>query len=166
MFCSKCGKEIEDNSKYCNYCGNKQKNNKIKINKKKIIIGLFVMTLIVFGITSVLKLKNMSEDKTLPNNQENIEVVITWKEDARKDEIVSLMKYLRPYNDKSDKENSFEVWLEKINKLSENNLFAKKIIEKKNHRQDFPSGGPGIKNPPANARDMDSTPGPGRFHMP
>lgn len=135
MFCSNCGKEIEDNSKYCNYCGNKQKNNKIKINKKKIIIGLFVMTLIVFGITSALKLKNMSEDKTLSNNQENIEVVITWKEDARKDEIVSLMKYLRPYNDKSDKENSFEVWLEKINNLSENNLFAKKIIEKINYKE-------------------------------
>ena len=30
---------------------------------------------------------------------------------------------------------------------------------------DFP-GGPVVKNPPANARDMDSIPGPGRFHRP
>ena len=29
---------------------------------------------------------------------------------------------------------------------------------------DFPSG-PVVKNPPANARDTGSTPGPGRFHM-
>ena len=27
-------------------------------------------------------------------------------------------------------------------------------------------GGPVVKNPPANAGDMGSTPGPGRFHVP
>ena len=27
-------------------------------------------------------------------------------------------------------------------------------------------GGPMVKNPPANAGDMGSIPGPGRFHMP
>ena len=31
--------------------------------------------------------------------------------------------------------------------------------------RDFP-GGAGVKNPPANARDTGSSPGPGRFHMP
>ena len=31
--------------------------------------------------------------------------------------------------------------------------------------QDF-SGGPEVKNSPANAADVDSIPGPGRFHMP
>ena len=30
---------------------------------------------------------------------------------------------------------------------------------------DFP-GGAGVKNPPANAGDMGSSPGPGRSHMP
>jgi len=30
---------------------------------------------------------------------------------------------------------------------------------------DFPEG-PLVKNPPANAEDMGSIPGPGRFHMP
>ena len=29
----------------------------------------------------------------------------------------------------------------------------------------FP-GGPVVKNPPADAEDMDLIPGPGRFHMP
>ena len=28
-----------------------------------------------------------------------------------------------------------------------------------------PSGGPGVKNPPANVRDRGLIPGPGRFHM-
>ena len=31
--------------------------------------------------------------------------------------------------------------------------------------RDFP-GGAGVKNPPASAGDMDSSPGPGRSHMP
>ena len=30
---------------------------------------------------------------------------------------------------------------------------------------DFP-GGPVVRNPPANAGDIGSIPGPGRFHMP
>ena len=35
----------------------------------------------------------------------------------------------------------------------------------KTHGFDFP-GGPVVKNPPSNAGDMGSIPGPGRFHMP
>ena len=34
-----------------------------------------------------------------------------------------------------------------------------------NHKVGFP-GGPVVKNPPANAGDTGSIPGPGRFHMP
>ena len=37
-----------------------------------------------------------------------------------------------------------------------------RAIEKK---EGFPSG-PVVKNPPANAGDMGSSPGPGRSHMP
>ena len=36
---------------------------------------------------------------------------------------------------------------------------------KKYYRQGFP-GGAVVKNPPANARDTGSIPGPGRSHMP
>ena len=35
----------------------------------------------------------------------------------------------------------------------------------KNNREDLP-GGAIVKNPPANAGDMGSSPGPGRPHMP
>ena len=38
----------------------------------------------------------------------------------------------------------------------------KKLFEKK---RDFP-GGAVVKNPPANAGEMGSSPGPGRSHMP
>ena len=48
---------------------------------------------------------------------------------------------------------------------TEGEKLGTKIIEN-NHRQDFPSGGPGLKNPPASAGDMGSIPGPGRFHRP
>ena len=33
------------------------------------------------------------------------------------------------------------------------------------HGSNFP-GGPVVKNPPANAGNMGSVPGPGRFHVP
>ena len=37
--------------------------------------------------------------------------------------------------------------------------------EKEGKMRDF-AGGPVVKNPPANAGDISSIPGPGRFHMP
>ena len=40
-----------------------------------------------------------------------------------------------------------------------------KIREDRNKKQDFP-GGAVVKNPPANAGDTGSSPGPGRSHMP
>ena len=39
------------------------------------------------------------------------------------------------------------------------------LIILKNHYWDFP-GGAVVKNPPDNARDTGSSPGPGRSHMP
>ena len=38
-------------------------------------------------------------------------------------------------------------------------------VEKRPVRQDFPGGAVG-KNPPANAGDMGSSPGPGKSHIP
>ena len=40
-----------------------------------------------------------------------------------------------------------------------------KILEMKTILSNFP-GGTVVKNPPANARDTGSSPGPGRSHMP
>ena len=44
-------------------------------------------------------------------------------------------------------------------------LFVKSKIVSKIENQGFPSGAV-VKNPPANAGDTDSSPGPGRSHMP
>ena len=38
-------------------------------------------------------------------------------------------------------------------------------MDKSTHKSDFP-GGAVVKNPPANAGDMGSSPGPGRSHLP
>ena len=43
--------------------------------------------------------------------------------------------------------------------------FIKNIFPWNNKEYDFP-GGAVVKNPPANAGDMGSSPGPGRSHMP
>ena len=68
-----------------------------------------------------------------------------------------------------------EVDREQIKTLIENNQhyttreiadilkISKSSVE--SHLQDF-RGGAVVKNPPANAGDMDSIPGPGRSHMP
>ena len=40
-----------------------------------------------------------------------------------------------------------------------------KLQDSKSESGDFP-GGAVVKNPPANAGDMGSSPGPGRSHMP
>ena len=49
------------------------------------------------------------------------------------------------------------------NHISDKVLISKKYI--KNSYRDFP-GGAVVKNPPANAGDMDSIPGMGRSHRP
>ena len=46
-----------------------------------------------------------------------------------------------------------------------NSLFDPRLIIKKKESWDFP-GGAVVKNPPANAGDTGSSPGPGRSHMP
>ena len=43
--------------------------------------------------------------------------------------------------------------------------YVNNFSEVKNRHQDFP-GGTVVKNLPANAGDMGSSPGPGRSHMP
>ena len=52
-------------------------------------------------------------------------------------------------------------------KISESKQIPKekKTPQKKNYVRDFP-GGTMVKNPPANAGDTGSSPGPGRSHMP
>ena len=50
-------------------------------------------------------------------------------------------------------------------KILEFQLYCNKKYRGKNINKDF-SGNPVVKNAPANARDMGSISGPGRYHMP
>ena len=79
-----------------------------------------------------------------------------------------------------DNRKSPNTW--KLNNVLLNNLWVKKEVSKENFKRhielnenenmtyqnlwrDFP-GGAAVKNPPANAGDTGSSPGPGRSHMP
>ena len=81
MFCSKCGKEIDDTSKFCNYCGNKilteNDNTKpIKQHKKAIIfltIGLLALCIIGIFIFQIL-----SKPKIIELNKDNFQDYIIF----------------------------------------------------------------------------------------
>ena len=49
MFCSKCGKEIEDNAKFCQYCGHEVGTSKID-NKIIPIPNKILDTLFIFNL--------------------------------------------------------------------------------------------------------------------
>ena len=49
--------------------------------------------------------------------------------------------------------------------MGKKDLTSRVFVKIKRHHGDFPSGEV-VKNPPANAGDTGSSPGPGRSHMP
>lgn len=52
MFCSKCGKEIDENSSFCKYCGfNVAKVNKPSKGRLGLFAGIIVTSFVVFGLT-------------------------------------------------------------------------------------------------------------------
>ena len=69
------------------------------------------------------------------------------------------MAYLRIYHD------SKFILFEDSRTLGELLMQTIKLINSNSYLQDFP-GGPVVKNPPANARNVGLIPGLGRFHMP
>ena len=78
MFCSKCGKEIKDEDKFCTYCGQKveentKKEKKPSSNRKKLmIIAIIVMIiLIATGIAIWIK-SNERENADNINNENNV----------------------------------------------------------------------------------------------
>ena len=78
MFCSKCGKEIKDEDKFCTYCGQKveentKKEKKPSSNRKKLmIIAIIVIAiLIVTGIAIWIK-SNERENADNINNENNV----------------------------------------------------------------------------------------------
>ncbi len=89
MICKNCGKEIDDSSKFCEYCGAKLKQKKKRSKTKKIILSvLSVIILIVlafasryllFGIASkgIDKMKNSASIDSLTVYDDSLDVNIT-----------------------------------------------------------------------------------------
>ena len=69
MYCTKCGKEISDDSQFCSYCGAKQTpivntpintshkktKNKMPFKNKKIMIGIIIVVLVCLIIAPIVK---------------------------------------------------------------------------------------------------------------
>lgn len=73
MICNKCKKEIDDNSKFCNYCGNTI-NDKKKTNSKLIIgivIGL-VIVIVAALVVVVMNNINTTNKNEINNNDETV----------------------------------------------------------------------------------------------
>ena len=78
MFCSKCGKEIEDDAKFCQYCGHEI--GTLKINNKIIIAIICLIFILITGFVVLYTQKNNNETtitikngKSLINNPYNFD---------------------------------------------------------------------------------------------
>lgn len=85
MYCKNCGKNIEDGSKVCPYCGAQVQNNSLindngngnfsgfvqKDNNKKGLIVLIavIAVLVIGGIIATILIVNKDDDKTITNKQ-------------------------------------------------------------------------------------------------
>ena len=97
MYCRKCGKEIEENSKFCPYCGYglQEEQNKVSgitkqdvqpqkeskgVNPKKwiipvvIVMGIIFVAIVVFlGVKDTRKLEKASEPEVVEGSVEKME---------------------------------------------------------------------------------------------
>lgn len=64
MFCNKCGKDIPDNSEFCNFCGNKLKNVQNTETEPKKNNGCLVVILVVMALLILISLIPESETKS------------------------------------------------------------------------------------------------------
>lgn len=62
MYCTKCGKEITDNSKFCKYCGNENMKKKSIPKESQKIISVVIIVILIFAVgRTITGTKNKSE---------------------------------------------------------------------------------------------------------
>lgn len=155
MFCKKCGKEIEDNNKYCNYCGELVESETIEYESQNYDIGIrnttsskrvSLATLISGGIGVLIivvvlssfiywKYKNSVIEKWQIVSEENMERYIHLVPNLTQEEEYKQYcdKYENAYDNKNIKE--IERYSKKIQRIveeieSDNELFYKqKFVE-------------------------------------
>ena len=81
MFCSECGKEINNNSKFCSFCGARQINNLDVKKKAKDAEDL--------PTKSRLSNKNLKESKTVKPQYKKEEIEY-WRRRKRKDSNINM----------------------------------------------------------------------------
>lgn len=103
MFCSECGKEIEDNAKFCKYCGAEikvtQSHQEIvnDINKKQptlgeSIIGLVFIVIVIFMFRSCNTSSDNVPQISPEQKQERMEVTNNFMLEAQKGGLVTNLK--------------------------------------------------------------------------
>ena len=88
MFCKYCGKEIDDDSMFCNKCGESQKAVKFDKDSKKGCLTVFIIFMImIIGLlffTETISLKNCNGNSTNTNkNDSNYDAPQLFTRDAR-----------------------------------------------------------------------------------
>ena len=92
MYCKQCGTQIDDNSIYCNKCGESQKAVKFDKDSKKGCLTVFIIFMImIIGLlffTETVSLKNCNGNSTNTNkNNSNYDTPQLFTRDARNSDI-------------------------------------------------------------------------------
>ena len=92
MYCKKCGKELSENSTYCNFCGTLLKTSNININQKEkskssnksvtIIIILLTVFILIFFIKNNINSNNLSSSYS-SSHSEIYNSSSTYKDNTR-----------------------------------------------------------------------------------
>ncbi len=157
MFCKKCGKQIDNDSTFCQYCGSKQaistptdqpfKNETIEQTQSSGIATFFIVTIIIIliafcAIFCIQQIKEnnssknnstqssqKSENKIFSRNAKNSDIYI----DAEYSFPVSINLIIRPYKDIDN----LEITIEYLNKAGETIKIQQKTIGNVKEGQEY-----------------------------
>lgn len=110
MFCTQCGKEIEDGSRFCEYCGEPCEENeeyiiepeyKKKSYKVPMIIGLLTLS-IVMCLASIFLLQKKADDEKARQRREAQEKMQKEKEEQEEQERLAELEEEQDYEEEEE----------------------------------------------------------------